>query len=120
MRRDVIETHAGGMWLWLLQRVTAVVLVVGLAVHLIVLHAFNLGDLSYDNVAARVASWFFAAVDLSLLGAGLFHALNGTRMVLLDYGFTGSNRKVLAAVLWVVGVVAFAYGTWALWPWLTA
>jgi succinate dehydrogenase cytochrome b556 subunit len=108
------------MWPWLLQRVTAVVLVVGLAIHLIVLHAFNLGDLNFDNVAARVASWFFAAVDLSLLGAGLFHALNGTRMVLLDYGFAGTKRRALGIVLWVVGVLTFVYGTWALWPWLTA
>ncbi|MCZ7663904.1 MAG: hypothetical protein M5U22_13690 [Thermoleophilia bacterium] len=93
MRQELIQEHQGGMWLWLLQRVTAVVLVVGLAVHLIVLHAFNLGELTFDNVAARVASWFFAAVDLSLLGAGLFHALNGTRMVLLDYGFSGEVAR---------------------------
>lgn len=120
MRQELIQEHQGGMWLWLLQRVTAVVLVVGLAVHLIVLHAFNLGELTFDNVAARVASWFFAAVDLSLLGAGLFHALNGTRMVLLDYGFSGGSRKVLGAILWVVGLATFGYGAWALWPWLTA
>jgi hypothetical protein len=26
---------------------------------------------------------------------------------------------VLSIVLWVVGIVAMAYGTWALWPWIS-
>ena len=44
------------MWPWLLQRVTAVILLLGLAVHLFALHIVNLGSLSYDNVAGRLAS----------------------------------------------------------------
>ena len=120
MRQETISEHAGGMWPWLFQRITAVVLIVGLSVHLFALHIVNLGSLSYDNVAARLASGFFVAVDFALLGAGLFHALNGLRMVLLDYGFTGGRGAALSVVLWVIGLGAFVYGTWALWPWLTA
>ncbi len=120
MRQEIIEEHAGGMWPWLLQRVTAVVLLLGLAVHLFSLHIVNLGSLSYDNVAGRLSSVGFIVVDFALLAAGLFHALNGVRMVLLDYGFTGGRKTALTIVMWIVGLGAFGYGTWALWPWLTS
>lgn len=120
MRQGVIEENAGAMWLWLLQRVTAVVLVLGLAVHIVATHVLNLGDLSYDNVAGRLAVPLFVVVDFALLGAGIFHALNGLRMVLLDYGFSGRSKTMLSLGLLVFGVAAFGYGAWALWPWLTA
>lgn len=120
MREQIVEASAGGMWSWILQRLTAVVLLFGLAVHLIALHILNIGDLTYDNVAGRLASYFFIVTDFSLLFAGVFHALNGVRMVLLDYGFSGGSRHVLAVGLWAFGLAAVAYGTWALWPWLTS
>ncbi|MHB1342922.1 MAG: succinate dehydrogenase, cytochrome b556 subunit [Thermoleophilia bacterium] len=119
MRKETVELSRGGMWLWLLQRVTAVILLLGLAAHIIVTHSLNLGELSYDNVAARLATGFFVVVDFSLLAAGLFHGLNGIRMVLLDYGFSGRSQTVLSWLLLAVGVAVFAAGTWALWPWLT-
>lgn len=119
MRKETVELSRGGMWLWLLQRVTAVILLLGLAAHIIVTHSLNLGELSYDNVAGRLAMGFFVVVDFSLLGAGLFHGLNGIRMVLLDYGFSGRSQTALSWILMVVGLAAFAGGTWALWPWLT-
>ena len=45
-RRARLDSR-GGMWAWLLQRVTAVVLIVGLLTHLVATHIFNLGHLSY-------------------------------------------------------------------------
>ncbi|HZK48046.1 MAG TPA: succinate dehydrogenase, cytochrome b556 subunit [Thermoleophilia bacterium] len=119
MRKETLELSTGGMWLWLLQRVTAVLLLLFLTAHLIATHVLNLGELSYDNVGGRLASGFFVVVDFGLLGAGLFHGLNGLRMVLLDYGFGGRSQSVLSWILLVVGLAAFAGGTWALWPWLT-
>lgn len=120
MREETIQEHAGGMWPWLLQRITAVVLLLGLAVHLIALHVVNLGSLDYSTVAGRLSQSGFIVVDFALLGAGLFHALNGLRTVLLDYGFTGGRRTALTVAVWIVGLGAFGYGTWALWPWLTS
>lgn len=109
------------MWAWLLQRISAVVLLVGLMVHLIATHIFNIGQLSYTNIAERLQSVFFIVVDVLLLAAAIYHALNGVRMVLLDYWFSQrSTRRVLDTVLVVFGVAAFGYGLWALWPWITS
>ena len=82
------------MWSWLFQRITAVLLIVCLAIHLILTHIVNIGKIDYGNIAARLAHGGLTAVDIILLAAGIFHALNGLRMVLMDYWFTSRNRAL--------------------------
>ncbi len=108
------------MWSWLFQRITAVLLIVCLAIHLIYTHILNIGQIDSANISARLAHAGLTTVDLILLAAGIFHALNGLRMVLMDYWFTSRSRAmVLTIVLWIVGLAAMGYGTWALWPWIS-
>jgi len=119
VRAETVSTHRGGMWSWLFQRITAVLLIVCLAIHLILTHIANIGELNMENISARLANAGLTAVDIILLAAGIYHALNGLRMVLMDYWFTSRSRAFgLTIGLWVVGVVAFGYGIWALWPWI--
>ena len=120
MRRAEIRSERGGMGPWVWQRVTAVLLLLGLGVHLVVLHAANIGKLTFATSQARLGTVFFMVLDFGLLATALFHGLNGLRMVLLDYGFTGRKRVALDIVLWALGLGAFAFGTWALWPWVAA
>jgi succinate dehydrogenase / fumarate reductase cytochrome b subunit len=108
------------MWAWLGQRVTAVVILVTIMVHLVLTHFVAIGELSYDDIGARLAVTAVLVNDILLLLAVVYHALNGVRMVLLDYGFPGTGgRRVLAVFLWVVGVVVSVYGIWALWVWVS-
>jgi succinate dehydrogenase / fumarate reductase, membrane anchor subunit len=120
MRRGVIDSSRGGMWAWLFQRVTAVVLIVGLVTHLVATHIVNLGHLSFLNIGDRLGSTFFVIIDVSLLAASIFHGLNGARMVVLDYRLQSvAARRALAIALWVFGSATFVYGMWALWPWIS-
>jgi succinate dehydrogenase / fumarate reductase cytochrome b subunit len=122
VRTDVerVDRQHGGMWLWLIQRLTAAFLLFGMLVHIIATHIFAIGELSYENIGERLQSAFFITVDILLLGSVIFHALNGARMVLLDYFFAErSQRRVLDAFLIVFGLAFFVYGIWALWPWIT-
>ncbi len=120
MKTETVSAHRGGMWAWLFQRITAVLLIVMLAIHLIFTHIIGIGDINYDTVGERLAHAGFIFVDIVLLAAGIYHALNGLRMVLMDYWFSSRKRAmVLSIVLWVVGIAAMVYGTWALWPWMT-
>jgi succinate dehydrogenase hydrophobic anchor subunit len=119
MKAETVSTHRGGMWPWLFQRITAVLLIVCLAIHLGATHLFNIGQVDSDNIAARLANMGMTAVDLILLSAGIFHALNGFRMVAMDYWFSSPRRaRILSYALWVFGLVLMGYGTWALWPWI--
>ena len=120
MSAAVVDQSSGGMWSWLLQRVTAVVLIVGLLTHLVATHIFNLGHLSFLNIDHRLASTFFVVIDVSLLAAAVFHGLNGARMIVLDYWLESrASRRALSIGLWVLGSATFVYGMWALWPWIS-
>lgn len=120
MKAEVVAAHRGGMWAWLLQRITAVLLIVCLAIHLLFTHILNIGELDSANVSDRLANGGLTAVDLTLLAAGIFHALNGLRMVLMDYWFTSRTwALMLTLVLWAVGLAFMGYGSWALWPWIS-
>jgi len=108
------------MWAWLFQRITAVLLFLCLALHLLLTHILNIGNLGYENVADRLAHASLTAVDIILLAAAIYHALNGLRMVLMDYWFGRRNLALgLNVFLWVFGLAAMGYGTWALWPWIS-
>lgn len=107
------------MWSWVLQRVTAVLLIVTLAIHLTVNFILGIEDVGYETVGERLAHAGFAASNIILLASGVFHALNGLRLVLMDYWFASRQRALLLTIaLWVVGVAAMVYGTWALWAWI--
>lgn len=107
------------MWPWLGQRVTALVILATIAVHLVLTHWVAIGELSYENIAGRLAAGAVLANDVLLLLAALYHALNGVRMVALDFGLSGrAARRALDALLWTAGIVAALYGTWALWAWV--
>lgn len=120
MRTETLDSSRGGVWPWLGQRVTAVVILVTIMVHLVLTHFVAIGQLSFADIGDRLAITAVLVNDVLLLVAVVFHALNGVRMVVLDYGFKGTGaRRGLAAFLWVVGAVAVVYGIWALWVWVS-
>jgi succinate dehydrogenase hydrophobic membrane anchor protein len=119
MTSDVLARDKGGMWPWLGQRVTAVVVIVTIGVHLVLTHLFAIGELSFDNIADRLVNTAVLVNDVLLLLAVMFHALNGVRMVVFDYAHLGRGRRAFDALLWVIGVAASVYGIWALWVWVS-
>ena len=120
MRTETLDASRGGMWPWLGQRVTAVVILVTIMVHLVLTHICAIGDLSYANIGDRLGTTAVLINDVLLLVAVVFHALNGVRMVLLDYGLKGTGARTgLAIFLWVVGVATVIFGIWALWVWVS-
>ena len=118
--RRQLSGARGGVWGWFMQRVTAVILIVGLGTHLVATHILSVGELGYDNIAARLAGVFFIVIDVGLLAAAIYHGLNGLRMVLLDYFWNARRQRlVFTWLLWAFGTAFFIFGLWALWPWIT-
>jgi succinate dehydrogenase / fumarate reductase cytochrome b subunit len=118
VRSEVLDGNRGGMGPWLGQRVTAVLVIVTIIIHLVLTHFVAAGQLSYDNIGERLASGAVLVNDVVLLVAVVFHALNGVRMVVLDWGLANPGaRRLFDLVLWLLGIVAVVYGVWALWVW---
>jgi len=119
-RTETLERSRGGMWPWLGQRVTAVLVIVTITLHLVLTHYIAIGELSFDNIGDRLAGGSVLVNDIVLLVAVVYHALNGLRMVVLDWGLSNvAGRRLFDAVLWSVGVLSVAFGIWALWVWVS-
>jgi succinate dehydrogenase / fumarate reductase membrane anchor subunit len=108
---------------WLLQRVTAIGLVVLLPIHIVINHLANIskveegvlpGLVVFSDVIERFESPAYWVVDVLLLSFALYHGLNGVRNVAIDYGLRGVGEKVFTGALSLVGVAAFAFGVIAL------
>lgn len=93
------------VFLWLFQRISAVLLVVLLGVHLWA-----------SNFATDWASLLRGGVDVSLLLIALVHGLNGVRTIVLDFGVGAQARKFVSVSLWMLGFAAFLFGMYGLWP----
>ncbi len=98
------SARSGNVWLWLLQRITAVLLILVLSVHLWI-----------ANFAESSAS-FRAVLGLVLLGLALFHGLNGVRTVVLDFNVGARGRKFATGILVLLGVALLLFGFHGLWP----
>ena len=117
---ETLDRSRGGMWPWLGQRVTAVLVIVTIMVHLVLTHYVAIGELSFDNIGDRLAGGAVLVNDVVLLLAVVYHALNGLRMVVLDWGLTNRDgRRTFDVALWLLGTVAIVYGIWALWVWVS-
>ena len=110
-----ISVRPQGVWAWILQRVTAVLLFIFLGTHLVVLHYVDENlVINFAGVAARFKSVLYVIVDSGLLAIGLYHALNGLRAVIFDFVASESARRAITYVLLVVGVAFLLWGAAAL------
>jgi len=92
------------VWLWLFQRVTAVLLVVILGVHL------WLANFGQASASPR------AILGVTLLGLALFHGLNGVRTIIFDFSMGVQGRKFVTMLLLLLGTVSLLFGMHGLWP----
>lgn len=104
-----------GVWAWILQRLTAVLLLFFLGAHLTVLHYIpeNM-NINFLGVAARFKGLLYVIIDSGLLAVALYHALNGIRNVLFDFIVNDGKRRALTMLLLVVGLVYLIWGAYAL------
>ncbi|MCV2396512.1 hypothetical protein OEB99_19555 [Actinotalea sp. M2MS4P-6] len=89
-----------GTWAFLANRVSALVLVGYLFLHLGVLSLLARGPASWETFLSLAGHPAFIAVDLVLFAAVLWHAANGVRVAAVGTGLAVTRQRVLAA--WAV------------------
>lgn len=101
------------LWAWMLQRWTAVLLLVLVSVHFGIMHFVD-PSIHYDFASSslRLKSVLYFIVDTGLLMMGLFHGLNGIRNIVLDYW--PKHGRTAAWVLSLIGLTATGYGAMGL------
>lgn len=119
VEQRIATTKVAGSWAWFLQRLTAVLLVVLLGIHIYVDHFWHVGeDLTVSNINERLREAVFIVIDYSLLAVVLFHGLNGTRTVLFDFDRFAKRKDLIDVGLWVLGIAMMVWGIIILWPFI--
>jgi len=88
-----------------LHRVTGVVIVVYLYLHLGVLSMLLIGRSAWGSFLSLVTAKSFLALEVVLIGAVLFHGLNGIRVALVGSGIGVSHERTM---LWAAGAIGTA------------
>ena len=97
---------------WLLQRLTAVFLIGVLAFHFILLHFVNhAAEITFAGTTARMSQWGYFATMWLFLATATFHGVNGVYNALVNMGLSGTQARVVGAILALAGIGLVAQGT---------
>ncbi len=125
-QQRIATTKVAGTWAWALQRLSAVLLIVFLAVHIYADHFMDLdshtGDdplITFEDVSIRLDQLFYIIVDYGMLSMVLFHGLNGLRTVMFDFDMFAKRKKLVDVGLWVLGLATLVWGIIILLPFIT-
>ena len=90
-----------GMFAWMAHRLSGIALVVYLAMHIWGLRAMT-DRAAYNELIASYHAPLFKIGEFLLLAAVAYHAMNGLRIVLIDFLGWSPNQKRL---FWTLGIV---------------
>ncbi len=91
-----------GTWSWLLHRITGVILVLYLFMHLLVLSSSVGGGQTFNQWLKTVQNPVFHFLEIGLAAVVAFHLLNGLRITITDFFFVTKAHK---AIFWVAMVI---------------
>jgi len=100
-----VPADGQALWLWLFQRVTGALLVIGIGVHFHVGHYTGL--LTSESVAERLRQAAWLGFDLVLVALLAFHGINGLRNIVRDYNPRGSRIIDIVAAALIIAMVLY-------------
>jgi succinate dehydrogenase / fumarate reductase cytochrome b subunit len=97
-----------GMWAWLLHRITGIAIACFIVLHIILISTgiFRGPEAFNAELALLLGNPFFLVLDFLLTGAVLYHALNGIRLLLFDFGIGYGRQK---EIFWSFMVSAWLF-----------
>jgi succinate dehydrogenase / fumarate reductase cytochrome b subunit len=102
-----------GMWSWVAHRITGVLTFFFLFTHVLDTALVRVSPNAYDAVIETYKNPIVNLFEVGLVGAVLYHALNGLRVMLIDFWEKGTRyqSQMLYAVIavWIVIMVPGFY-----------
>ena len=88
-----------GQWSWIAHRVTGVAIILFLFAHIVDTAVVAWGPEAYNKVVAVYHNPFIRLLELGLVAAVIYHALNGIRIMVIDFWpkTTRWNRQLIYA-----------------------
>ena len=101
-----------GMWSWVLHRITGVAIFFFLLVHILDTSLVRVSPEAYNAVIGTYKNPVMGLGETVLVAAVMLHALNGLRIILVDFWrFGAKHEKALywiVIVVWVILMLGFA------------
>ncbi len=111
---DVVRKYRwqlSGMVAWTIQRVTGILLLFYLFLHVHTVSKLSQGPAAFNQAMATFGSPFFKLLEIGLFGIVVLHALNGIRVTLVDLGVAvGKQRQMFWIITVGIGVLVFLAG----------
>ena len=109
--RGTLYRGREGMWSWVLHRITGVAIFFFLLVHILDTSLVRLSPQAYNAVIDQYKTPIMGLGEAALVAAIGFHALNGLRIILIDFWSVGTKHQRLmfwiVIGLWVVLMAGF-------------
>ena len=101
------------MWSWVAHRVTGVLIFFFLFAHVLDTALVRVSPDSYDRIMDTYKTPLVNLMEVGLLGAVLFHALNGLRVTAIDFWAKGTRyQKQMSYVVVLVVLLVMIPGTY--------
>lgn len=105
-RRRTLYRGDPAMWSWVLHRITGATIFFFLFVHVLDTALVRVSPDAYNEVVSSYKTPIVGLMEIGLVAAVLYHALNGVRVMLIDFWQHGPKYQRL--MLWVVAGVWLA------------
>ncbi|MCV7030202.1 succinate dehydrogenase, cytochrome b556 subunit [Mycobacterium sherrisii] len=92
-----------GMWSWVLHRISGATIFFFLFVHVLDTALVRVSPQAYNEVIQTYKTPIVGLMEFGLVAAVLFHALNGIRIILIDFWSEGPRHQ--KTMLWVIAVI---------------
>ncbi|MEJ9078950.1 MULTISPECIES: succinate dehydrogenase, cytochrome b556 subunit [Gordonia] len=99
-----------GMWSWVLHRITGVSIFFFLFVHVLDTAVIRVDANAYTEIIETYKTPLIGLMEIGLVFCVLYHALNGVRIILVDFWSKGPKyqRQMLWAILSIFAIVFIA------------
>jgi len=86
-KRDYTTLYKGheGQWSWVAHRVTGVAVILFLFAHIVDTAVIGWGPNAYERVMRAYENPIIRLMELGLVAAVLYHAINGIRIMIVDF-----------------------------------
>ena len=98
-----IYKGAESQWSWLAHRVTGVAIILFLFAHVIDTAVIGWGPAAYDRVVSVYENPLVRLLEYGLVAAVLYHAINGTKILLIDF-FPSLAKHIRGLGLATIGI----------------
>lgn len=105
-RRGSVYRGDAGMWSWVAHRITGVLTFFFLFAHVLDIALVRVSPEAFNAIIETYKNPVVNLMEVGLVAAVLYHALNGIRVVLVDFWSKGARYQRL--MLWIILGVWFA------------